>query len=416
MNYSISHKNSIFRGIVFSLAFVFVIGLSGAATTHAQWYDDGYGYSGYSDYGYDCNSCGYDNYGYGNNTTYIDVYDVYDGYTGGSHYYPPVYTPPPTTYYPPVYTPPVYVPPVYNPPVYVPPVYVPPVYNPPVYTPPPTYYPPVYTPPVTYSPLRISCTPNTSYAAVGSTVTWSASASGGTGYYNYTWSGTDSIYGYTQSLSATYSSAGVKTASVTVSSNGQTITQGCTSAINIGNYQNQTYVYTPPTYTTPTRVVTSNNNNNGLNVACYADPQTASINQPVSWAVEVTGGQGQYKYTWSGTDGLTGSGSSLIKYYTTSGEKSAVVSVTSADGLSSTHACSNTVTIRRAGGTGAATVVTPAPTTQVQTQVVPQQTYNGQSAAALFSLQNIPWGWVAILIILVLFATVLYLIFNRPKI
>jgi Mg2+ and Co2+ transporter CorA len=34
----------------------------------------------------------------------------------------------------------------------------------------------------------------------------------------------------------------------------------------------------------------------------------------------------------------------------------------------------------------------------------------------LFSLQNIPWGWVAILIILVLFATVLYLLFNKEKI
>jgi Mg2+ and Co2+ transporter CorA len=31
-------------------------------------------------------------------------------------------------------------------------------------------------------------------------------------------------------------------------------------------------------------------------------------------------------------------------------------------------------------------------------------------------LKNVPWGWVAILIILVLFATVVYLIFNRPKI
>jgi hypothetical protein len=62
-----------------------------------------------------------------------------------------------------------------------------------------------------------------------------------------------------------------------------------------------------------------------------------------------------------------------------------------------------------------------APTQPVQQpvqQVQPNtnQNPNGLSAAALFSLKNVPWGWVAILIILVLFATVVYLIFNRPKI
>jgi hypothetical protein len=31
-------------------------------------------------------------------------------------------------------------------------------------------------------------------------------------------------------------------------------------------------------------------------------------------------------------------------------------------------------------------------------------------------LSNIPWGWVAVLIILVLFGTVLYLLFNKHKI
>ncbi len=46
-------------------------------------------------------------------------------------------------------------------------------------------------------------------------------------------------------------------------------------------------------------------------------------------------------------------------------------------------------------------VVTPAPT---------------QPAASFFSLASIAWGWVALLIILVLFITVIYLIMNRHKI
>ena len=45
----------------------------------------------------------------------------------------------------------------------------------------------------------------------------------------------------------------------------------------------------------------------------------------------------------------------------------------------------------------------------------PQANGNALSAASLFSLANIPWGWVSILVILLLFATVLYLIFNKSK-
>jgi len=283
-------------------------------------------------------------------------------------------------------------------------------YNPPViYTP-----PVVYTPPVTYySAPQISCIPNVTYSNVGSTVTWSANVYGGTGYNNnnnyynnnyytyspvYSWSGSDGLYGYAQSASITYTTPGYKTAMVTVTVNGQTVTQSCSTSVNVTGYQT-TY------YTTNT----NSNNNSGLDIGCYADPANATINQPITWSVEVTGGATPYTYSWSGTDGLSGSASSIIKYYDTNGQKSAIVSVTSADGKTGTRACTNSLAVGRPAGYNIArTTVNTAPTAT--------QTNNSQSAAALFSLQNIPWGWVAILIILVLFATVLYLIFNRPKI
>jgi hypothetical protein len=291
--------------------------------------------------------------------------------------------------------------------------------NPPVYNP-PTYYPPTNY----YYPPQVSCTPNVTYTNVGTTVTWSASVSGGYNSYNngynnnyyyyapnYSWSGTDGLYGYGQSVAMTYNTPGYKTASVTVTVNGQTTTQICANSVNVSGYAynygyNYGYNYN---YNYNTNV---NSNDNGLNIGCYPDPSTASLNQPVSWAVEVTGGVGPYTYSWSGTDGLTGSASSLVKYYNSYGEKSAVVSVTSADGKTGTRACSNTVNVRRSGGT----YTPPAQTTAPAATSTQQNGYNNQSAAALFSLQNVPWGWIAILIILILFATIMYLIFNRPKI
>jgi hypothetical protein len=198
----------------------------------------------------------------------------------------------------------------------------------------------------------------------------------------------------------TYPIPGLKTASVTIYSNGQTMTANCGN-VNVGGY-----------YSGVIPVVTGSNNS-GLDVACYADPSTVRVNQPVTWRAEVTGGVGSYTYTWTGSDGLGGTDSTAIKYYSSTGDKSAIVSVKSADGKTATRACSTSVTVRSASA-AAPTQPVQQPVQQVQPNT--NQNPNGLSAAALFSLKNVPWGWVAILIILVLFATVVYLIFNRPKI
>ena len=265
-----------------------------------------------------------------------------------------------------------------------------PTYNYPTY---PTY--PSYPTTTYYSPLSVSCVANTSYAPLGTAVTWSASATGGNGYYSYSWSGTDGIYGQGQAITYTYNSSGTKYASVTVYSNGQTLTQPCSTYVTIG---------APNGMTIGGGYVASNN---GLDVACYPDPSTAGINQPVTWTAEVTGGTGQYRYSWTGSDNLTGSQATAIKYYTTAGQKSAIVTVTSSDGRTGTRACSTNLTVR-----GAA-VQQPVSQQPVQTA---RDNQNSLAAASVFSLSHIPWGWVALLIILVLFAMVMYLLFNKPKI
>ena len=146
----------------------------------------------------------------------------------------------------------------------------------------------------------------------------------------------------------------MKTASVTVYSNGQSVSVNCLSTVNVyGSYAyqqpvvyQQPIVYQQPTTYVQQPTIAYNQPSNGLDIGCYADPTTAVANQPVTWSAEATGGVGPYTYTWSGSDGLSGSGSSITQYYATGGDKSAIVTVTSADGQSGTRACSNSLAVR----------------------------------------------------------------------
>ena len=243
----------------------------------------------------------------------------------------------------------------------------------------------------TYSQLYISCIANTSYTTVGSSVSWTATVNGGTGngYYNFNWSGTDGLNGYGQTAYVQYNYPGTKTASVTVTTGNQTTTQYCSNSVNVTGQQ------------------IINNNNNSLQIACYADKTSARIDTPVTWAVEAVGGTGNYSYSWTGTDGLSSSQSSVIKSYQSTGAKTATVTVTASNGQTSTQTCGNAVSITRPVVGGGTTVIKTPPKVDNNTDM---------SAAALFSLKNVPWGWVAILILLIMFSIIIYLIYNRNKV
>ncbi len=294
-----------------------------------------------------------------------------------------------------------------------------------------TYYvqQPTYT---QYPALSASCYAESTYVQTGVSVEWIVSASGGNGSYTYSWSGTDgfSSYGsYNSYAYMTYYNPGYKTASVTIYSNGQSVTVNCDSSVNVYSayavYQQPTYVqpvaYVQPTYYSQPTVAYAQSNNAGLDIGCYADPTTATPNQPVTWTAEVTGGVAPYTYSWTGSDGLSGSGSSVTKYYDTSGNKSAIVNITSANGMTGTKACSNSLAVRSASSNVA---YAPRQSSQTTTQTTTTTTQPGQqqqstvtnAAATSLSIGSIPWGWVAVLVILILFATIIYLLFNRPKI
>lgn len=188
---------------------------------------------------------------------------------------------------------------------------------------------------------------------------------------------------------------------------------------NTTPYQYQsTYYYTPTsyqyrTYNPPVAYA------QGIQIACAADTTTTRVGVPVTWTAEALYNNSAlgFSYSWSGTEGLYGYQSSAIMTYYSLGVKSAIVTVTAPNGETQSRVCTNTVTVKSNYVAKAPVVAKPkTPTTPPQVVYAPVPKPEQISAASLFSLGNVPWGWVGILIILILLGVILYLIFNKKKI
>jgi hypothetical protein len=175
--------------------------------------------------------------------------------------------------------------------------------------------------------LNVSCSSNPSTPYTGDNVSYYATVSGGNGNYSYSWSGTDNVIGYGSVLTHSYYSLGQQSATVTVNSNG--ITQSATCYVNV----------VQRTYNNGNNW---NNSNYGrLGATCLAIPTSVNTGDNVNWMIQnLTGGNGSYTYSWSGTDGLTGSGQTAYKTYSYTGSKSASVNISSSDGQYLTVNCS----------------------------------------------------------------------------
>jgi hypothetical protein len=74
-----------------------------------------------------------------------------------------------------------------------------------------------------------------------------------------------------------------------------------------------------------------------VEVSCSPPGSSAPLDQPVIWNATAVGGTGVgYTYSWSGTDGLSGSDNPLSKTYSTIGTKKATVIATDSAGNSGT--------------------------------------------------------------------------------
>lgn len=83
----------------------------------------------------------------------------------------------------------------------------------------------------TWTNMNVNCYANPQTSYMGSTVNWYATVSGGSGYYTYAWTGSDLLNANTSAINKIYYSSGTKMASVTVTSNGQSLTAQC--SVNI---------------------------------------------------------------------------------------------------------------------------------------------------------------------------------------
>lgn len=91
-----------------------------------------------------------------------------------------------------------------------------------------------------------------------------------------------------------------------------------------------------------------------LSVSCTATPITARAGEEILWYSSVTGGAGNYSYSWSGADGLFGTQSTVRKAYATAGDKYATVTVISG-GQSVIAGCSQIVQIMPSASIAAGT-------------------------------------------------------------
>jgi hypothetical protein len=305
-----------------------------------------------------------------------------------------------------------------------------------------TFYQPTYSYGYEYpqyhyyaGPLSVTCSADTTYTTVGNTLRWRAFVTGGYGNPIISWTGTDGLTGYGQTVAKSYAYPGQKGATVTVTSGGQVTSAYC-APVTIGGpvvYQPPYQAPLPPAYP-PAQ--------SGLDIACYATPTKIKVGQTVTWTADARGGAAPFRYSWTGTDGLVSTQRSVSKTYYSAGTKKATVTVTSADGRSTTRNCGVTVSVTSAvaatsvkgGKEGSSVAQAPVYTPPqyqgpqyydpltgqplppgVQPFPVNEQPTSTQSAS-LFSIKNISWGWVSFLVILVLFVTVIYLIFNKNKV
>ncbi len=171
-----------------------------------------------------------------------------------------------------------------------------------------------------FPPVQGNCYANVSRTDIGQEVTWRATVSGGNDFYSFYWSGTDGLRSTEPGVYKTYSSAGTKTATVEITSYGNTITRTCSVIIEDDEEEQQ----------------------DNLSILCRANPSSVDIDEEVTWTASASGGSGSYSYSWSGTDNLRGSSRIVNKSYDTDGTKRGTVRVTSG-GRSQTATCTTRV-------------------------------------------------------------------------
>ncbi len=168
-------------------------------------------------------------------------------------------------------------------------------------------------------------------------VTYRASPTGGTGVYTYTWSG-DGVSGTGSTTSTIYGAQGTKTATLIISSGSESITRNCSVTVLAPNGGGGG----------------GGGGSSSFTAYCSANRESGLVGDMITWTGSASGGNGSYSYSWSGTDNLSGTNSTVQKAYSTTGQKSATLLVTS-NGQMVSQTCSVAINPPTTGGGGGST-------------------------------------------------------------
>lgn len=200
------------------------------------------------------------------------------------------------------------------------------------------------------STLSVSCSV-TSVSAT--TAEWVANVSGGSGSVTYSWSGTDGLSDSTATTTKTYTTSGTKTGTVSVSSGSSSSSAMCSIVMTItssspvcsdgiDNDGDGSTDY--PADIGCSSASDTDESNIPLGGTCSVSPTTATTGSSVTWTAVPTGGVSPYAFTWSGTDGLSGSATTTSKSYSSAGTKTGSVTVVSGT-ESLALSCTNSVVV-----------------------------------------------------------------------
>ena len=157
--------------------------------------------------------------------------------------------------------------------------------------------------------LSVTCQPNPDEIFPGEFVQWEAFPLGGStsGFYVFEWSGDDNFTGGGNPRTLRYDTGTNKSASVTVTRDSETASANCSPNVDI----------------VPRPLV-------GM---CTAEIDIeASVDENdvfIVWRGRAAGGNGEYDFSWSGSDGLSGSDFEVRRSYVTSGIKEGNLTITS---------------------------------------------------------------------------------------
>ncbi len=209
-----------------------------------------------------------------------------------------------------------------------------------------------------------SCVPTVGSAVVDQSLSWNSTISGGLAPYTVSWGGDASGTGI--SVTQSYTATGTKTANIVSIASRYPELPVSTSTI-VCSPSVRVYPKASPDFF----------EDNGT--TCSVSRTTANTGDSVTWSVDLRtlNGVAPYIISWIGSDGLSGTSTSVSKIYSTAGTKTAkIYSITSSDAQSivSDIICSNSVAVSVAstgptggGGTFGGGSYTPPTTTTTTT-------------------------------------------------